>query len=61
MSIDRTPEDLEQARLDYERTSQANEKQTYTPRPKWQLVMAWVLIGIVVLGIINIVYWQMHG
>ena len=34
------------------------EKQTYTPRPKWQVVMAWVLLVIVVLGVANLCYWQ---
>lgn len=60
MSIDRNPEDLEQARTDFERERES-EKQVYVPRPKWQLVMAWVLIGIVVLGIINLIWMQTHG
>ena len=31
----------------------------YTPRPKWQVIMAWVLLIIVILGVINICYWQL--
>lgn len=34
------------------------EKPRYTPRPRWQLVMAWVLIGIMVLSVLNLCYWQ---
>ncbi len=37
------------------------EKPHYTPRPRWQVIFAWVLFGIVVLGIINICYWQITG
>jgi len=34
------------------------EKQKYTPRPKWQLILAWVLIAIMVIAVLNICYWQ---
>ena len=37
------------------------EPQKYVPRPRWQLIAAWILIGIVVLGVINVCYWQIHG
>ena len=33
----------------------------YAPRPKWQIIMAWVLLCIVILGVINICYWQITG
>ena len=33
----------------------------YTPRPKWQVIMAWVLLIIVILGVINICYWEITG
>jgi hypothetical protein len=33
----------------------------YAPRPKWQIVMAWVLCGIVILGVLNLCYWQIFG
>ena len=28
------------------------EKEHYTPRPKWQVYMAWVLLAIVLIGVI---------
>ncbi|MBR2782536.1 MAG: hypothetical protein IKE00_04280 [Oscillospiraceae bacterium] len=37
------------------------EKESYTPRPKWHVVFAWILLGIVVLGVINICYWEIFG
>jgi hypothetical protein len=37
------------------------EKQPYVERPRWQIIMAWVLLAIVILGIINICYWQIRG
>lgn len=37
------------------------EKEKYSPRPKWQLILAWVMIAIVVLGVINACYWQIFG
>ena len=53
-----TPEELELLR----RSQQAEEeKWHYAPRPKWQIVGAWILIAILVLGIINVCYWQIHG
>lgn len=55
MNEDQTREGMESARTEYERQEQ---KEPYVPRPRWQIVMAWVLILIVVLGIINICYWQ---
>lgn len=36
-----TPEQLVQSQPD-----------TYTPRPKWQRVLAWIALGIVIVGII---------
>ena len=46
-------------RLDYQ-SGQRNEKEQrgeYTPRPKHQIVLAWVLIAIVVLGVLGMCYW----
>ncbi len=37
------------------------EPERYVPRPKWQIVMAWVLFGIVVLGIVNLCWLQITG
>ena len=33
----------------------------YTPRPKHQIVLAWVLIAIVVLGVLGMCYWEING
>ena len=59
MRKEQTPEELDGIRQQYER--QQGEPEPYVPRPRWQLVMAWVLIAIVVLGIVNLCYWQIHG
>ena len=53
MHDEQTPEALESARNEYERQAQ---KQEYVPRPRWQIVMAWILIAIVLLGIANLCY-----
>ncbi len=29
------------------------EKEPFTPSPKWKRVVAWILFGIVMLGVIN--------
>ena len=50
-----TPEELEI--LQAEREKEAR-KHVYTPRPKWQIIGAWILLAIVVLGVINVCYWQ---
>ena len=50
-------------RLDYQ-SGQRNEKEQrgeYTPRPKHQNVLAWVLIAIVVLGVLGMCYWEIFG
>ena len=50
-------------RLDYQ-SGQRNEKEqkhTYTPRPKSQIVLAWVLIAIVVFGVLGMCYWEIFG
>lgn len=49
-------------RLEYQ--SGQRERETrgeYTPRPKSQIVLAWVLIAVVVLGVIGMCYWQIFG
>ena len=56
MNDERTTESLEGAR---ERYDAAREEETrYTPRPRLHVVMAWVLLAIVVLGVLNICYMQ---
>ena len=42
-----------------EARKEPEEEKQYVPRPRWQLIMAWVLIAIVILGVINICWWQM--
>ena len=37
------------------------EKRPYVPRPRWQVVMAWVLLGIVLLGVLNLCYWEIFS
>ena len=56
MHDEQTPEALESARNEYERQAQ---KQEYVPRPRWQIVMARVLIAIVLLGSANLCDWQL--
>lgn len=34
------------------------EKKPYTPRPKYQLVIAWVLIAIVLFAFLGTCYWM---
>lgn len=53
-----TPEELEI--LQTERMKE-EQKNVYTPRPKWQVIGAWILLAIVVLGVINVCYWQITG
>lgn len=35
--------------------------QGYTPRPKWQLALAWGLVVVMVLGIVSSYYWIMRS
>lgn len=37
------------------------EKQEYTPRPKWQLVLAWLCAGAVAFGFLGMCYWLAFG
>ena len=34
------------------------EKEKYTPRPKRQLVLAWVLIAVVLFAFLGMCYWM---
>lgn len=43
------------------RKAQKPEKEEYTPRPRSQLILAWVLIGIVVAGFLGMCYWMAFG
>ena len=40
---------------------QEQEKTPYTPRPKSQIVLAWVLLAIVIFAILGMCYWQIFG
>ncbi len=40
---------------------QPEEKRPYTPRPKSQIVLAWVLLAVVLFAIGGMCYWQMFG
>lgn len=51
-------EELEKLQLHVE---EEERNRHYAPRPKWQVVMAWVLCGIVVLGVLNLCYWEIFG
>ena len=49
--------------LEYQ-SGQRNEKERqgeYTPRPMHQIVLAWALIAIVVLGVLGMCYWEIFG
>ena len=37
------------------------KKPLYTPRPKSQIVLAWVLLAIVIFAIGGMCYWQIFG
>ena len=37
------------------------EPEKYTPRPKGQVIFAWVLLGIVIASVLNICYWEIFG
>ena len=56
-------DDYSSERLDYQSSHRDQEKPRgeYTPRPKSQIILAWVLIGIVVFGILGMCYWEIFG
>lgn len=58
MSPERSPEQLE---YESAHAQQEQEKPHYTPRPKSQVIMAWVLLGIVIFAILGMCYWQIFG
>ena len=56
-------DDYSSERLEYQ-SGQRNEKEQrgeYTPRPKSQIVLAWVLAVVVVLAFLGTCYWLMYG
>ncbi len=42
---------------DLPETGGFEDKPHYEPRPRWQLIWAWVLIAIVVVGFLGYCYW----
>lgn len=52
--MEQTPEKLEA----YSDQQQSQNKDRYTPRPKYQLVIAWVLIAIVIFAFLGTCYWM---
>ena len=55
---------MEEERIDnpeIETIEEETQTPAYTPRPKWQIALAWVLFAIVVISIINICYWEIFG
>jgi len=53
-----TEEEIEKLQIHQDEERNRNH---YFPRPRWQVVMAWVLMLIVVLAVINLCYWQIRG
>lgn len=43
------------------RGEEPEEKAVYTPRPKWQLAVAWTMAVIVLLAFLGTCYWLMFG
>lgn len=56
-------DDYSPERLDYQsgQRKETKERGEYTPRPRSQIVLAWVLIAIVVFGILGMCYWEIFG
>lgn len=40
--------------------NEQNDKQreTYIPRPKWQLALAWIAAAVVAFGFLGTIYWM---
>ena len=54
---------MEENRIDIEEelTNETEETTPYEPRPTWQRVMAWIGLGIVVVGVILYYYHSARG
>ena len=52
--MEHSPENMEHFSSD----QLPDEKKTYTPRPKSQLILAWVLIAIVLFAFFGMCYWM---
>lgn len=42
------------------KTEAAEEKPAYTPRPKYQIVLAWIGIALLVVGFLGTCYWMVN-
>lgn len=47
---------MEEEKMDAE----LRETESYKPRPKWQVALAWVLLALMVLGTVSYYYWIAH-
>lgn len=36
------------------------EKPQYVPRPRWQILIAWILVILMVIGVAGYYYWIAH-
>ncbi|HIR65257.1 MAG TPA: hypothetical protein IAB92_08660 [Candidatus Faecousia faecigallinarum] len=36
------------------------QEQRYVPRPRWQIVLAWILLILMVVGVAGYYYWIAH-
>ena len=57
MGTQRSTEELEYKSA----PAQPEEKSPYTPRPKSQIVLAWVLAVVVAMAFLGTCYWLMFG
>ena len=55
--MDHTPEELEHFSAQ-QNEAEAEKQPSYTPRPLYHLVLAWVLIVVVVFAILGTCYWM---
>lgn len=46
---------------DLHEITQEQPESTYTPRPRWQRVLAWIGVGIMILGVILYYYHIARG
>lgn len=47
--------------LDYQSAEQKDSGPHYTPRPRSQIILAWVLLAVVLFAIFGMCYWEMFG
>ncbi len=52
--MEHSPENLEQ----FSNDQMSVDEKKYTPRPKRQLILAWVLIAVVLFAFLGMCYWM---